>query len=37
MLQSNKVYLERSLKDSKNNLREMVQQRKDASHEEAAT
>uniref|UniRef100_A0A1B6GL85 Prefoldin subunit 1 n=1 Tax=Cuerna arida TaxID=1464854 RepID=A0A1B6GL85_9HEMI len=32
-LESNKSYLERSLKDSKNNLREMVQQRKDASQE----
>ncbi|KAF5303980.1 hypothetical protein FQA39_LY01765 [Lamprigera yunnana] len=29
-LESNKLYLERSLKDAENNLREMVQQRKDA-------
>ncbi|KAK5642041.1 hypothetical protein RI129_008208 [Pyrocoelia pectoralis] len=29
-LKNNKAYLERSLKDSENNLREMVQQRKDA-------
>ncbi|XP_054289875.1 prefoldin subunit 1-like isoform X2 [Macrosteles quadrilineatus] len=32
-LESNKGYLERSLKDSKNNLREMVQQRKEAPQE----
>ncbi|KAF5305629.1 hypothetical protein FQR65_LT07710 [Abscondita terminalis] len=29
-LENSKSYLERSLKDSENNLREMVQQRKDA-------
>lgn len=29
-LENNKKYLERSLKDAENNLREMVQQRKDA-------
>ncbi|KAK4876774.1 hypothetical protein RN001_009280 [Aquatica leii] len=29
-LENNKSYLDRSLKDSENNLREMVQQRKDA-------
>lgn len=28
-LENSKVYLERSLKDSENNLREMIQQRKD--------
>lgn len=32
-LESNKNYLERSLKDSENNLREMVQQRKEAPQE----
>lgn len=29
-LENNKSYLERNLKDSENNLREMIQQRKDA-------
>uniref|UniRef100_A0A1B6C0C2 Prefoldin subunit 1 n=1 Tax=Clastoptera arizonana TaxID=38151 RepID=A0A1B6C0C2_9HEMI len=29
-VQNNKAFLERSLKDSENNLREMVQQKKDA-------
>lgn len=29
-LENNKSYLERSLKEAENNLREMVQQRKDA-------
>lgn len=29
-LENNKTYLERSMRDSENNLREMVQQRKDA-------
>lgn len=28
-LENSKVFLERSLKDSENNLREMIQQRKD--------
>ncbi|XP_069673113.1 prefoldin subunit 1 [Periplaneta americana] len=32
-LESNKSYLERSLKDSENNLREMVQQRKEMAQE----
>lgn len=29
-LENNKAYLERNLKEAENNLREMVQQRKDA-------
>ena len=29
-MQSTKGYLERSLKESENNIREMIQQRKDA-------